>query len=199
MSMPRATSRAFSLVEMIVVVVLLVVLAAVTVPRVAGSGDRRARAEVDAVASLLTQAARRQALSMQRVAVEHDGARARVAVVVLRGGEAEREARGMGAAEWQSDPLLPPVWLRWTEVVWAGNDTGVLEPRRFHVELGGPGSRGSLMLVLRQRGGDGLWTVRLLPTADRAQVVEGESGTRPWAGDPDTVDLDLAGRRDSPW
>jgi prepilin-type N-terminal cleavage/methylation domain-containing protein len=186
----------FTLVELVVVVVVLAVLAALAVPRLMSSSDRRGRAEAEAVASLLTQAARRQMLTTVRVAVAYDEADRAVSVVSLKPGEyGNFDTRDR---VWVEDPLLPRVALEELEVVSASSNAATLEPRQFRAELSDPNGRVTFSMLVRDKATGAQWTIMLPLTADHSVLSEGRD-QRDAKLDPDTIDLDDAGRRDSPW
>jgi prepilin-type N-terminal cleavage/methylation domain-containing protein len=187
--------RGFTLIELIVVVVVLAVLAGLTIPRVMGTGDRKGRTEAEAAASLLTQAARRQMLTTSRVALEYDAASPALRIVTLKPSDiASFDGRDR---VWIEDPLLPRVALESLEMVAATSSTAALDPKRFHAELSEGTGRVALSLILRDRLAGTEWSIRLPPTSDRALLAQGRP-QNPLA-DPDTMDLDDTGRRDSPW
>jgi prepilin-type N-terminal cleavage/methylation domain-containing protein len=192
----HARQRGFTLVELVVVIVVLSVLAALAAPRLLASSDRKGRTEAEAVTSLLTQAARRQMLTTVRVAVDYDQEGSAVRVVSLKPGDyASFDNR---ERVWVEDPLLPRVNLEELDVVGATSNTAALEPRRFRAELSDPGGRVAFSMVVRDRVSGAEWTILLPLTADHAVMKEGRN-TGAGAADPDTIDLDDAGRRDSPW
>ena len=84
------------------------------------------------------------------------------------------------------------------EVVGASSSATALDPRKFHAELSDPGGRVAFTIVVRDRTVGTEWTIRLPLTADHAVLVAGRDSADA-KSDPDTTDLDDAGRRDSPW
>jgi prepilin-type N-terminal cleavage/methylation domain-containing protein len=186
----------FTLLELVVVLVVLAVLAALAVPRLLASTNRKGRTEAEAVASLLTQAARRQMLTTVRVAVAYDDHDRAVSVVSLK----PSDFSNFDDMErvWVSDPLLPRVNLEELDVVSAVSNTAALQAQNFRAELSDAGSRVSFSMIVRDRTTGTEWTIALPLTADHAVLTEGRD-LRDLQTDPDTIDLDDAGRRDSPW
>jgi prepilin-type N-terminal cleavage/methylation domain-containing protein len=102
----RAASRAFTLLEMIVVVVVLAILATLIVPRLTGNQKREFRVVVDKIGDLLTMYGQRQNLGQKIVGIQHllDGNA--VALIEL---DASDAAAGPGT--WRIDPYVKPVRL----------------------------------------------------------------------------------------
>lgn len=186
------------MIEVVVAVVILAVTAAVIVPRLMASNDRKARGEADGAAALVTQAARRQMLTSSRVAIEYNADQGGLSVVTLKPADtADFDAR---ERLWVQDPLMPRAPLDTLEVISATSSASAapLDSRKFHVDLTDQNGRVALAIVLRDRVSGGEWTIRLPITADRAVVITG-SDTRDLKSDQDTIDLDDVGKRDSPW
>ncbi|PKP96301.1 MAG: hypothetical protein CVT74_17435, partial [Alphaproteobacteria bacterium HGW-Alphaproteobacteria-13] len=83
----RARARrqsGFTLVEMIVVIVLIGVIVSVIAPRFAGAARRRADDTARAAALLLSAAAYRDTVGSERLALEFDGSRRTLELLVPR-------------------------------------------------------------------------------------------------------------------
>lgn len=185
------------MIEVVVVVIVLAVLAGLAVPRLIGSSNRRGRQEAESVAALLTQAVRRQMLTTQRVAVDYDSSDGRLSVSTLKPSDLTNfDARDR---QWIGDPLLPPVALEAAELASASSNASALNAGHFHAELSDAGGRVSFSMVLRDVSSGSMWTIRLPLASDRAVLSEGRDLRTDTDGDADTIDLDQAGRRDSPW
>ena len=187
-----AAQRGFSLVELVTVVVILAVLAGLVTPRLISSDDRRARAEAESAADLLSAAARRDLFTSQRIAVEYDSRDGRLRVLTRR----PLDAGSFGSADerWLEDPLAPSVQfqdLSIEEVMAAG---ARLDARRFRIEFPPAGTRPEVVLVLADSRGS-KWTARLGALHERAGITEGLGA----AADTGWVDLDATGRREDPW
>jgi prepilin-type N-terminal cleavage/methylation domain-containing protein len=183
---PRA---AFTLIELIVVVVVLVVLAAAVAPRLAAMGGRETRASALAVGDVVSTAARRDALTSQRVAVSFDADRRRVALATL-----VADADG-AVGQWREDRLIPAVDLGDTRLVDALADGVPLDSRGWRVEFPQGGRRPMLQLVLGDPNGKEFWRVELPSTAAHATVAPGNA-----LGMSDqSIDLDAIGQGTTPW
>lgn len=105
---PSSGSRlrfAFTLLEIIVVVIVLAILASLTVPRLAGNDRRQFRATVEQVADLLTMYAQREQLGQKAVGILHDAQRNALELLVL---DTESGMSGQ-SANWYVDHYVQPV------------------------------------------------------------------------------------------
>src|SRR5258706_8186962 len=107
------------MVELIVVVVILVILAAAVGPRLAAMGGREVRASAMEVGDLISVAARRDALTSQRVAIEFEGDKSRLVLMTM---DVAPSQGGSPLAEWREDKLIPPVLLGSTKITDASTD-----------------------------------------------------------------------------
>ncbi|MGH7131202.1 MAG: type II secretion system protein [Phycisphaerales bacterium] len=204
MRVPSRTSRsAFTMVEILVVLVIIGILAGLVIPRLFNSGDRQASLESQAVAALLTAAAQRDSLSSQPLALAFDPERNRLSLEVLSTGE-----EGDAAAEWIPAPLIPPVILTSAELREALSDGHAVAASKeassaaksavWRIELGQAQQRPTITLVLGH-GEDRAWQLDLLPgeLAARRREIPATSG--PVTPDTRSEDLDATGRREQPW
>lgn len=95
------------MIEMVVVVLLIAVIGGLVVPRLMGNDKRRANAECEDVARLLSIAASRAALSGQSVLISYDGTSHVLSAYVLR----EVSERGSVKNQWATDRMIQPVRL----------------------------------------------------------------------------------------
>jgi len=184
--------RAFTIVELIVVVVILAVLAAAIGPRLAAMGGREVRASAMEVGDLVSVAARRDALTSQRVAIEFEGDKSRLVLMTM---DVAPSGGGSPVAEWREDKLIPPVLLGNTKITDASTDGVALDARGWRVEFPQGGLRPALALILSDPKGKEHWRVELPSSAAHAAISPGNA-----LGMSDqAVDLDAGGGGTSPW
>lgn len=181
--------RAFTLVELVVVIVILAVVAGVAAPRLLGSRGRAAQNEAREVAALLSVAAHRSALGGGRLAVEYSGGDR--ALTLLRLGSAEEG--------WVPDSLSTPVRLANARIAAAAADGAALPSGGWRVEFPTNDRRPDLLLIVQSATGvrpARVWTVGLPSFAAAAGIEEGD---RPASGWPVSFDLDAEGVGDQRW
>lgn len=187
----RAARGAFTMIELIVVSVLMVVLAAVVVPRVVGAESRRARVLAEAVRDLLTAAGDREAMTSQDVTLAFDGdsnGAGRLSLLsVSQPGEAP-----------VSDPLTNPVVLDGLTVESCSAAGVRLSPQRWRIPLREGDIRPSIAIVLRRPDGDG-WLVSLSSEAASATLIELAAKEVAPVGVSGAIDLDRIGRSGEAW
>jgi prepilin-type N-terminal cleavage/methylation domain-containing protein len=182
---------AFTIVEVIVVVVILVILAAAVGPRLAAMGGREVRASAMEVGELVSVAARRDALTSQRVAIEFEGDKGRLVLMTVDAAP----AGGGAVAQWREDRLIPPVMLGKTKIADALMDGVSLDARGWRVEFPQGGRRPALELILSDAKGKEHWRVELPSSAAQAAIAPGNA-----LGMSDqAIDLDASGGGTSPW
>lgn len=206
---------AFTLVEMIVVIIILGVMAGVALPRLFGNDSRRVEVEVQAVQRLLTIAAERGSFIPEPVAVDFDGASSTFRLMVQRRGAAFAPPRAgaggstarPGAREWTADALVQPVELSGTIVTNAWTDGRPLPARGWRVVFTPTQPRPALAIQMRSRSGGAdssgraeAWQVTLgtdEPSASRAWLAGSGAGAPLVA--TRAIDLDAAGKGEKPW
>lgn len=193
-AMPARRS-AFSMIEMVVVVVILGVLAMAVVPRMVSTRGREVQATAQRLADLLTIAARRDSLLSQRIAVEYDAREGQLRLMRLISPEPESGA----AAVWKADALAPAADIGSSRVVEAWMDGSSLDPKQWRVELPQNQMRPAISMVLADAGGQNLWRVDLAPRATRAVVTAGQQPVRGGVEGSEFVDLDASGQGVTPW
>jgi prepilin-type N-terminal cleavage/methylation domain-containing protein len=189
----QTTRRAFTLIELVVALVLVAVLAGLIIPRLVSTGDRKSRAEAASVAELVSVAARRAALSTQRIALDFDSELG-LRVLALRARDPQSFAPGN--VEWQPDVLAPPPSLSQVRVVSAISDGRALPAGRWRVEFA-PGSRKPDLMVALEDDQGRAWTVVLPSEAQTAGLVSGSP--RDVGVLSTSIDLDATGKADQPW
>ncbi|CAG1003630.1 hypothetical protein PHYC_03080 [Phycisphaerales bacterium] len=182
--------RAFTIVEVIVVVVILGILVGAMAPRLAALTGREAQAAAGRVANLLSAAATRDLLTHQRIAVEFDGEASRLRLLVL----------SEDGEMWKEDPLTPAVNLGEVKVTRATMESAMLDAMNWRVEFPQDQPRPALLLVLSGgRGGD-TYRVEIASRASRAVVRAGENPSAREVAELDgVVDLDARGMGEQAW
>jgi prepilin-type N-terminal cleavage/methylation domain-containing protein len=102
-----SATRAFTLIEMIVVLVLIAIMAALAVPRMSGNEQREFKIAVDQVSDLLTMYAQRQNLGQKMIGIYHDRYRNSLDLVVL---DTDGDPANHSAS-WRPDTYVKPVIL----------------------------------------------------------------------------------------
>lgn len=191
--------RAFTLIELIVVIIMISILAGFIVPRIINTGKRQAEIEATEVARLLSVAARRSALAAEVVAVEYDGTGPRLSMVVLRNVDT---GRGLKQA-WVADPLTPPVELTAVNVVRAVGDGQVLGTAggRWWVDFDPSQPRPVLWLLVgddRAAESEG-WQIELLPEETSASKRPATDPSRASLAGLLRIDLDATNQGERAW
>jgi len=176
--------------------VIIAVLAMLSVPRLIGAQARQADVEAGAVRSLLSQAAQRDAVSSDALALSFDPVRQELSVQALQEKDGERT--------WRSLPFIRPMRFSSLELAGASAD-GQPQPldTELRIPLGGARPRPPLSLLLRTSadmpGAPRAWQVDLLPgqTVAALRPVSAAAPLSP----PETaaIDLDEQGLRTQPW
>lgn len=102
-----AAARAFTLIEMMVVVIILALLFSMIIPRFAGSERRTLQTAADQVADLLLMYAQRASLDHRPVGVWYDADRRAIMLMIVDIDEQRPDA----PADWRLDRLVTPVRL----------------------------------------------------------------------------------------
>lgn len=200
-----ATSRGFSLLEVITVVVMLGVAAGLVLPRLAPSSANTIEAELDAVAAVLTAVAQRDAVSSQRLALEYDPEGNELATLVF---QRAAGASNMDDEIWRRDPFLGTLRLANTKIVRATVGGSIYDDGAFRMDLAPGTPRPEVVLIATPIGGElfgsEVYRIELNAGSIDARVRSARPG-----GDPaDTtendsvasrVDLDQRGLAEEPW
>jgi prepilin-type N-terminal cleavage/methylation domain-containing protein len=187
-------ARAFTLIELVVVLIILGVVSGIIAPRLLSGSSRAAEADVRKVAELVSAAGRRDTMTSQQIAIDYDGTE--FSLLVLRMPTAADAARGIPPT-WVRDQLSMPVQLQDAVLSSVSIDGAELDPSRFRIEFLQRGQRPSVVMLFGQTRGPATWTVSLSTGSFRANVFGGED--RDAAMDVTSIDLDLAGKGEEPW
>lgn len=189
--------RAFTLIEVIVVIILLGVAAAVVIPRAFSGSAKRAEQVAGSAASLLTAVAQRDATAFEPMLLVYSRGDATLEVHVMRG-----DAEGRDRA-WEPDLFIDPVRFGDGVLRSASIDGQPLDDREWQIELPVNTPRPGIVLEIGEEGADEGsargWRITLLPGASAARLTDLRSDTG--AADPSgqVVDLDAIGMGDRAW
>jgi hypothetical protein len=190
----RSNPRAFTIIELITIVVIIGVLAGVTVPRLLDLSDRAVMGELRDVADVLSSAGVRESLSSTPVAIEYRDSTFRL--LTLRAPDELTPWSGYG--QWVEDPLARPVRLDLLALGTASAGGQVLDREAWRVSLSTLEARPAIALGLADRSGRA-WAVWLASDADRASIAELGVGVTAEDLQPGPIDLDASGREEDPW
>lgn len=210
MSSDAATSRlplqrGFSLLEVITVVVMLGVAAGVVLPRLGTASSNTLEAELDAVASVLTAVAQRDAVSSQRLAVEYDPEGNELSTLVFQ------KTAGAGNFDeevWRRDPFLGTLRLANTKIVQATVGGSRYDDGAFRMDLAPGTPRPEIVLIATPVSGDlygsRVYRIELNSGAIDARVRLARPGGEPADisdddGRATSVDLDQRGLAEDRW
>jgi len=188
---PVAARRAFTLIELIVVVVVLGIAAAAIVPKFTGTARQEADNAVDQVAELLRLFAYRQSLSAQQVALWRDGNDGRIHLLVMDSDPADPEA----LPAWRPDRFAAPVSLPMgVELVEIQNNDQRVDPTEWTIASVPGGERPKIAIRIVGMGVD---STVALPQGSPSVVRVDADKPAPFAREP--IDLSRAGRDFEPW
>jgi prepilin-type N-terminal cleavage/methylation domain-containing protein len=215
---PRPNPRrpAFTLIEVIVVVVMLAILAGIVVPRMAGSERRLAEAQAHQIASMLSIVGWRAAVAPETMEIEFDPVSDSIRLLVNRAGPANpRGPADRSLHAWRQDPLVTPVVLDRLVVAeaWSGTQraesSGASRPGarssagaggawRIDIPVDRPREPIVLILADKIRTKDSVsYRVELATGRTSARLTTGDA---PPAADPDReLDLDALGLEEHSW
>lgn len=103
---------AFTLIEVIIVIVMLAVLAGIVVPRMAGSDRRLADAQAQGVGALLSIVGWRAAVAPEPMELQYDPVSNSLRLLVYRVGPGSADSSSAAPTKsWRPDPIVAPVIL----------------------------------------------------------------------------------------
>lgn len=182
--------RAFTLIEVLVVVAVIAIAAAVTLPRLTGNEARAARLAAEDVADLFTMFAHRESMGHSNVALGYDPESHTLMLLRLVGDPLNPDF----PPHWEIDRLEKPVALPDLLSIGEVREDGVRVDRRdwFIPVMPGQG-RPAIELVLVSEQFTA--TVVLPRDGIAAHLVFGDDG----ATVRQTIDLDRQGRSEEIW
>lgn len=183
------------MVELIVVSVIMVILAAAIVPRFAGKADRDAEQAAKNLRDLLSTLAVRQQLGGLPVELEFDGKTVRLLSLRIEGNLTDFDA----SRTWQDDPLSTPLTLDSQELVAVGVGAAALDPHGFTVDFSPGQMRAPLFVMIAAKNSEHGWRVDLEPGSTASRMKETERGDVGPLIPIGTTDLDAAGMSEVPW
>ena len=184
-------ARAFTMIELIVVVVILAIAAVMVVPRFSGTARQEADNGIERVAELVRLFAYRDAMGSQQVALWRDGTDGRIHLLVK-----DRDPADDGEApDWRADRFAAPVALPdGLEVAEVRVDDARVDPLEWLVSSVPGGERPKVEIRLV---GHGLDSTVSLPAGSPSAVRVDTDKPLPFARFP--IDLERQGRGDEPW
>jgi len=188
---------AFTMIEMIVVVLLIGIVGAIVVPRLVGSSSRRADQECEDVRRLISVAASRSALSGQTVLVRYDGADGVMEALP----QVEIETSEGTRSEWKRDLMMPSVRLDALRFRRGTADAQALGSSGWSVMFTGGEPRPQLWLAFAPVNAEESagWQVEILPEETGASRRRMNQMSRASGSGLYRVDLDAAGQGERAW
>jgi prepilin-type N-terminal cleavage/methylation domain-containing protein len=189
---PSRLARAFTLLEVMVVVVVLTLLMSMAIPRLGNTDRRTFQLAVDQVADLLMMYAQRDNLSPYPVGLLHDANNGQLLVMVLDGDD----DRG----DWTVDRLARPVNLPDVvdqDMLFVYVDGEPVSIREWPLGNTPGQDRPTLEISLQSMDGEQQVTLTL-PSYGMSPKRQWSDGTG-YLGRRETVDLDAQGRSREDW
>jgi len=190
----KPSSRAFTLMELIIVIIVMAMIMSITIPRLVSHGRRELQLAADQLLDMLTMFAQREATEQKPIALWHDANRNWIVLMVLDTDPADPEA----PADWRVDPYVSPVKLPSSvdsQYVYATEDGEQVDFQKWPImtQLGEP----RLAIEISFANEDGLTKTVSLPA--HALAPYRHDGPGRYADLRYPIDLDAAGRRQEDW
>jgi prepilin-type N-terminal cleavage/methylation domain-containing protein len=186
------SSRAFTLIEMIVVTIMVAIFATVTTLRMSNLTPRRAAVTVRQVSNVLDALAHRQIVSNSAVALEYDDSAQRLWIEHLVDNEDFDSGTSREIRQWTRDIMAPVVQFDNVIVLEGSWFDGARSAGSFRVEI--PPGQHRPLIELDVAWPGGVDTVTLLPDEHRTIRTSGQNDLR-----PRPEDLDEQGADDESW
>lgn len=183
------TSPAFTLIELVVVIVLLGIFAAAVAPRFISLSARRAESDVNAVAALISAAATRDEFTSQPIALTFDSQTSRLSMLTVQAASADTNGT------WKQDPIVAPVTLGEAHFVSIQSGVQTLDPQNWRLEFPQIEPREKLTIELADASNEANWVLILSPTATAAALYKGTERDL----SNDESDLDQMGKEEDSW
>lgn len=188
--------RAFTLVEVLVVMMIIAILSMLTIPRLIGSQSRAAEVEAIAVRTLLSQAAQQDSVTSTSLAISYDHEKQELSLQTT----VEKE----GKREWAPMPLVRSVRFSSSVLADASADGQTQgQGANFRIEFVSAKPRPVVSLLVKTApdlpGTPRAWQIDLLP-GQTVATVRSVGAEAPIAQPESTsIDLDANGQRTQPW
>ncbi|MEK6702602.1 MAG: prepilin-type N-terminal cleavage/methylation domain-containing protein [Planctomycetota bacterium] len=191
--------RAFTMVELIVVVIVMTVVAATIIPRFSGNEARAAEQEARNVKEFFSSVGARAVLTSQSLQVEYNSLTRQFVMKTARA--TSDPANFASEREWLPDPLLAPVKLEHVNVRTISADGLPGDVVNFLIELPVGRPRPALVVILGQSntGETGAWRVELPPEGVEAIFAKTDPLDAAMPSTGTSQDLDASGMGDTPW
>ncbi|MFG0291684.1 MAG: type II secretion system protein [Phycisphaerales bacterium JB050] len=196
--------RAFTLMEVIVVLIVMAIAMGMIVPRVSTSTHRQSENMVRAVSSMVALCAQRSVAGSEISALVYDAEERTLRVEVLR---QERGNYDRTDREWRSDPFAPEVRLETCRVQRVVMDGVSFNQESFRLVFEPGVQRPQVSMTIAegesepdgyQRSDQRVWQIDL-PSYALRPVVSGLSTGAVELGAPQPIDLDAMGQVEESW
>jgi prepilin-type N-terminal cleavage/methylation domain-containing protein len=183
--------RAFTLIEVIIVIMVIVLFAGMIVPRFFGLNKRAEQLVVDRVADIIGAFSYRDSLASGKAAIEYEHTTRRLMLLEL---EADPNSPD-DPPVWKVDNLAPVVEIPDGIVLRAFEDGDQFAEGSFSILARSDGTRPKI--EIKVLGEDLTATILLDPWAQGPHIISDELG---FGVDlPDAIDLDSTGQDREPW